>query len=114
MEILVSKLLNFCEIDVLIVTVCTRRSRSALQCTSRCVVTCRNNEQQCSPKVDEVCNTVDVQECSTVYEQVCSEHQDRHCSTSHEQQCTTVEEEECKTDYEQKCEVVYVYEGSEQ
>merc|ERR1712098_973041 len=44
------------------------------------------NEEVCTPRVETLCDTVELQECSTSYERECSRSNERQCSTRTEQQ----------------------------
>ena len=54
------------------------------------------------PKVETLCDAVELQQCSTSYERQCSKNNERQGSTRTKQQCSTVFEQECTTEYDRQ------------
>merc|ERR1712025_606072 len=78
------------------------------QCVTVCERECNNVPQQRRlPKVEKLCQTVDVQECNTRYERECNNRQENQCAASQETQCSTSYEQECTTEYDQQCSTTY-------
>merc|ERR1712042_316165 len=51
------------------------------------------NEEVCTPRVETLCDTVELRECSTSYERECSKSNERLCIIRTDQRCSTVYEQ---------------------
>jgi len=63
-------------------------------------------EQHCLPRIETVCDTIEVQECSIIYQRQFLKSQRHVCVTNLEQQCTEVYEERCHEVPRENCEQV--------